>query len=267
MSKFDNHISMKMGSNVQEICTPLFSGTDICYFHYGRVYKDGSAIALANNVEWSKHCFNKKYHLNNINTMNNPIHLYNFTNLNPKILIDLRNNFGLEKMLHLNNYYKDFWEIIGFATSQGNNKIIEFYYNKIDLLKLFSVYFQEKAAKLIKLLERKENRMILPGLANLNRPLSEKYDLRNKLVDQLQKIGYPVNTPYGQIHLSSREIECLIYLLRGRTAVETAKALGISSKTVEYYIDLVKLKLDCHTRAELFDMAWSTGIIHLIIQS
>lgn len=55
--------------------------------------------------------------------------------------------------------------------------------------------------------------------------------------------------------LSSRERECLKYLLRGKTAKETAQHLQISFRTIEYYFENIKNKLDCDRKKDLYIFA------------
>ncbi len=51
--------------------------------------------------------------------------------------------------------------------------------------------------------------------------------------------------------LSNRQLACLYYVVAGLTNKEIGKKLGLSPKTVEHYIDTIKIKLDCSTRASL----------------
>lgn len=52
-------------------------------------------------------------------------------------------------------------------------------------------------------------------------------------------------------HLSLREQECVNFIAKGLTAKQIGKALNISNRTVETYLENVKRKLCCHNRAEL----------------
>jgi DNA-binding CsgD family transcriptional regulator len=47
------------------------------------------------------------------------------------------------------------------------------------------------------------------------------------------------------IPLSTREQECSEFLLKGKSAKETAKILGLSYRTVEAHITNIKRKLGC----------------------
>ena len=46
--------------------------------------------------------------------------------------------------------------------------------------------------------------------------------------------------------LSLRETECAGYLLKGLSAKEIARAIGLSHRTVEGHLNNLKRKLDCH---------------------
>lgn len=51
--------------------------------------------------------------------------------------------------------------------------------------------------------------------------------------------------------LSKRESECAYYLTRGMTMKLVAKAMGLSPRTVEFYIENMKDKLGCHMKSDL----------------
>ncbi len=53
------------------------------------------------------------------------------------------------------------------------------------------------------------------------------------------------------IPLTNRESECLIYLIEGRSAKETAYYLKISTRTVEAYLDKIRYKANCRTKTAL----------------
>lgn len=63
----------------------------------------------------------------------------------------------------------------------------------------------------------------------------------------------------AKAYLSRRETQVLYYSLQGMTSKKAATLLGISSKTVEYYIDKLKVKLQCKTKPELIEFAIAKG--------
>lgn len=55
--------------------------------------------------------------------------------------------------------------------------------------------------------------------------------------------------------LSPRERACLKFFLQGKTSKETAKELFLSFRTIEYYFENIKDKLNCSTKRELYLLA------------
>lgn len=72
---------------------------------------------------------------------------------------------------------------------------------------------------------------------------------------------YEIGGLYDKYNLSSRESECLFFLIRGYTAKEIARRLNLSAKTIEYYIDQIKSKLSCLKKSELIEKAIDIGFI------
>jgi DNA-binding CsgD family transcriptional regulator len=79
-------------------------------------------------------------------------------------------------------------------------------------------------------------------------------------ITQLTDLGLlPRNTPpdqniklnLGDISLTPREKECLEYTVKGFTAKQIAKKLLISPRTVEEYLNQLKLKLNVGTKQEM----------------
>lgn len=61
--------------------------------------------------------------------------------------------------------------------------------------------------------------------------------------------------------LSKQQIECLHHLVKGMTAKQTAKRMGLSYRTVEFYIENIKAKLSCTSRVDLIEKAFQIAAI------
>ena len=61
--------------------------------------------------------------------------------------------------------------------------------------------------------------------------------------------------------LTKRQLSCLYYLVRGMTVKQIAKALKLSPKTVEHYLETIKKKLNCYNRVELITKALQLPLI------
>lgn len=55
----------------------------------------------------------------------------------------------------------------------------------------------------------------------------------------------------AKVEISKREVECLFYLMKGKSARETGAVLNLSQRTVEYYLNCLKEKLYCTRKSEL----------------
>jgi LuxR family transcriptional regulator len=57
------------------------------------------------------------------------------------------------------------------------------------------------------------------------------------------------------LKLSRRELECLQHVHQGLTSLESGQRLGLSSRTVEGYLESIKNKLGCYSKKELKETA------------
>ena len=62
-------------------------------------------------------------------------------------------------------------------------------------------------------------------------------------------------------------MDCLFYLLRGKSSKQTAAILKISHRTVEQYLEQLKNKFTCETKADLIELAISKGYMNIIPSS
>lgn len=60
--------------------------------------------------------------------------------------------------------------------------------------------------------------------------------------------------------LSKRQMECLSHLAKGMTFKQIASTLKLSPKTVEHYLEIAKIKLNCLNRHELVKKAIELGL-------
>ncbi|HEV2614578.1 MAG TPA: helix-turn-helix transcriptional regulator [Gammaproteobacteria bacterium] len=62
----------------------------------------------------------------------------------------------------------------------------------------------------------------------------------------------PIKTHHG-IYFSRREEEVLAQLVRGKTAKQIGEKLNLSPRTIESYVENMKIKTNCQSKAELID--------------
>ncbi|MBV8046187.1 MAG: helix-turn-helix transcriptional regulator [Paludibacterium sp.] len=74
--------------------------------------------------------------------------------------------------------------------------------------------------------------------------------------------SYTIGHHGGGPRLSPRQEEVLFLFLRGRSARQTALALGIATRTVEWHLCMLKEKFSAQSKSELFDRAIEQGHLH-----
>ena len=70
---------------------------------------------------------------------------------------------------------------------------------------------------------------------------------------------------YGSILFTQKEINVLKYYLKGMSAKEISFLIPVSAKTIEFHLDKIKAKLNCHRRSEVYQSAITHGFINLIL--
>lgn len=77
----------------------------------------------------------------------------------------------------------------------------------------------------------------------------------NHLFEKVVTMGVLNPVTLNDYQLSSRQLECLQHLVSGYTAKEIAIVMNLSVRTVEHYLDAVKIKMHCRSRLELVKKA------------
>ncbi len=75
---------------------------------------------------------------------------------------------------------------------------------------------------------------------------------------------YTLTKPVDKIELTPSENKCLFYLIRGKTAKQTAALVKLSFRTVEHYIESLRLKFNCLTKSDLITKAIILGYLQYI---
>lgn len=119
--------------------------------------------------------------------------------------------------------YGEFTDIFLFATKPDNGQANNFYLNEKEQFNTFITNFY----------------------GNMEPAMQEL---------QKHKVFIPYNTnfyPGPVASLSPRQLDCALLMTEGYTAKEIGKALALSHRTVEEYIDTLKLKFEAKNRMQL----------------
>jgi DNA-binding CsgD family transcriptional regulator len=159
------------------------------------------------------------------------------------------------------NELKDYSEIINLATHPENIQILSFYLNQQPILHQLINYVRTHTRKMINKLD--DNPFIIPGR---HQPHAEQHPYDKLSLDFLKESAtFDIQINNITISLSKREAQCLHYLYQGKTSKEIGKALAISHRTIEIYLDQIRTKTHSKNRLELIGKITKSQLENLAI--
>jgi LuxR family quorum-sensing system transcriptional regulator SolR len=256
------HFSIVTADKVSKIIKPFTSAFNIKHFRYLKLYNDGSRVLLSNYADCTRFYYEQGHYKKMWYDGEFPEHLIEGWHLWDMMRII---NYGSEvspfekeinHLLHLSHGLTYIKQGIGFYeiyTFDGNSPSI--YQIDKKILLHFIFFFKEQARKLI---SRGEQEKIIIELEN---PL-KNYN-KDKIINKFENMHinrYYLSGKYEGIYLTSKEVQCIYWLLHGKSVEEIAIIKSNSPKTIENHLDNVRNKLDCHKQTQLVRIIFESGI-------
>ncbi len=258
-----DRFTVRKSQFIKKICDPLHRYLDVHYFWYSHTTTDGGYFSIGSNPDMHEYYHAAKLYQHSP-FFHNPRFIqpgfYSYRNIkNPKFqetldsCADARNvNLGMSLVM------KQGKELLRFGYASDTSKGAEFsdrIINNLPLLKKFNAYFLSEMKPLLK--SFRDNLVDLTSElgAAYNRPpkgLQSQSTHHEKLqfLDSLSLLDYR-----AVARLTPREIECLKCLYEGLNYREISDVLVLSARTVEFYMEKARLKLNCENKSELFRIA------------
>lgn len=255
---FDKASPVRFQKDIKEICAPLINlGVhNINYLEYDRHRKN--FITVTNNPEYPK------IYLENNGMLFDP-YLSVKNELAPGLYTNIwhagfqtpqSKNFVAQ--LNKFNYLRDGCAIV---RNLENGKRVIYHFSSYTLnaitcyeaLKVFTHYFEDKISPLLS----KAEHIVLPNENIFRKTILVKNtysEEKNNIYKFLKKINfayYKCMFVAKQYRLSLRENQCLYLIIQGKINKQIAYELQLSQRTIECYIDNIKLKLNCRNKMEL----------------
>ena len=256
-----NNLSMSLVNDIVSICHahPVFNEINAHSFVFHRLYNDGSRMFFCSSHEWTDHfykknyfaasSFQKFYHSKEVMLWKEwPLNDLSFI----KLINDAKENFNFSNGIIINkkhNNYIDSFALRGFAYDEGIN---DRYFSQFVSIEQFIDHFLDKSKKIID--TSFKNRLVIPE------NVVKLYNVEN-VSDTKEHINAVLNNFFGKklfidnngLFFSVRESECLVLLVLGRSMKEIADKLCISMRTVEFYINNIKFKLQCGYKSQIIE--------------
>lgn len=251
-------IELAACDSMEEICKPLFTHFGFNVFVYVKMFKDGSTTILSNRGDWLNYFYQSQYV--NPNVDKPAIKAGYYLNLDeldiPDKQIEIaREQFNADNWLNIIQTSSEYHEVYGLATPKGHYQIINTYINNKEELEHFILYFKDKAHDLISHADK--NRILPASLSATSTHqiitkdesalIKEKF-LRDTTINRFFLKGLPEGK-----YLTKREFEITKLLAHGKLIKEIAEILGLTHRTVAYYIDNAKARLGCFSRSQLIN--------------
>ncbi len=246
-------ILASLNNLTRTVCKPL-NRLQIATFNYLKVFKDGSSIDLSTdviNVEpfTNDHSIYLKQAL-----LFNPCHIekgfFEWSNFNKNMQNFLYKKFASDVGVTIIQKYNDYCDIYHFVY---NHKQPEIRYTEAmnqEILKIFILYFKDKAKKTIRLAEK--HKIFIPNYKfylNEHNHCETAWQYKDfnmeKFINELNINRYYLPQKNNDVYLTKQEIICLKWATIGKTAEEIAMILNISKRTCERHLEHIKDKLNC----------------------
>ena len=173
-------------------------------------------------------------------------------NAHNQLLQDAKRHFSYGNGIVLTESQVGYQELYSFYAMSNQPQMSAFYIRQLDFLRKFKVYFVEKAGPIIA--QAEQDKFMMP----------EPYRASDLLVEDAQMMDLLTHLKIEKnkkAPLSPRELDCLLLLSQGLSAIEVADKLSLSRRTIENYIANMKSKWHCNKTSELIRLAMSMSLI------
>jgi len=252
-----------INDRIQQVCEPLFQHTGLSFFLYRKIYEDGNVLYILNDLKFAKirfehHCDATPYYKDEITKT--PLHKSTLFIMSdrpdPK---DKRfcalYDYGVWNIAQIYKRQEKHIEVFGFGAPRDHTSINNLYLNHSNILEHFAHYFTEQCHDLLN--PKKESKYlvklpeIIPNYKAGSEYSDNLYSRANDLSSQTKLKRYYIDKDK---YFTRREVDCLNQIIQGKTMKESARSLGVSSRTVESYIKNMKFKFGCNKKSQLIDL-------------
>lgn len=217
---------------------------------------------MVDRPDWAEMYVREKFYLNDPYLRNYDVYQTGFCFIEQNGTEEFREKIlrvGKEFDLDQNVLYIDkseeAVEFFGFSGNWNTSCLNQIYLNKPWALKSFADHFRKEMAPILQQMATEASPLIdLKGEDFLCKDPIYPYKASELLEKYLIEIGKGEEVSMAK-KLSGREKQCVEFLAAGKSAKESAAAMSLSPRTVEFYFENIKNKLSCSTKQEVFELA------------
>lgn len=261
-----SHPSFHFAQEIADICRPLHL-LDIHYFAHVNIDSKKQFSAISSDPFFAEHYLKNHYYNADIHmadkNLGNQV-LWDFVQLRGQSLKmhSEAREFGIKHTFTLiqknNQNGTDYYH---FASQVSDNSINQRYWVNQDLLKIFILHFKEKVTQ-SKYLSNAYHLKIKTSQNLSSYIVDEKTivtpDMKSEFIKKInwkktEAAHFFILDPQLSQMLTQREQECLYFYVLGKSPKEMSAILFISKRTIEQYLENIKIKLNVRTKSELIE--------------
>lgn len=249
--------NLKISPQLDEACAPLEKHFGITLLSYRRFYlRGGKLLCLFHNKSWMRHAFkthawNSPSFLERIKYLENKNTLYHLWPQKPPLSDkEFYGSFYSKATNGITVYKKipDCIEAYAFTGLEKNDSTInDIYLFEKNVLERFILFFKSKIFPLVLPNESEisiSHKISIPA----NTPMSKK--IKSFLKDTRMQTFY-IRSDAKDVKLTKRQEDCLYFFSQGKRMKEIGAILGLSEKTIEFYLRRIMKKLHHDTKSKI----------------
>lgn len=260
-----NHFSVTSSNDVKQICAPVFKKLSLSAFVYARVYRNGQSWSLVNCPEYHIEHVNQRFLVlpqKILDTTKNQFFFLNYDEKRKNELlrktIDCQRQLGYFNPFYVISQQQEFMDLMVFGTSSELLDPINHYLSIQEALEKFKFYFRDKADKLIR---ESKNHMFRLDKKSLEIP----GNILNSRIDgstlQLDFKHYHFDCQNRSYVITRKEYKVVSYLMKGYSYKMIADKLQQSPRTIEKYVDSVRIKTECVSKNHLIKFLTQSDLL------
>lgn len=256
--RYNNEILPKL----IDLSLPVLSLINIRSFRYFNFLEDGKYLVLSTDNDWLKkrleipdngHAFHPALR-------HTPLNASYFYLWNPDLsdpITRLYYDFNIWNGFSIYRRFENSVEVWSFGASREDTGMPQFYINNTDKLNDFIKYFSVKASDLLNISDTRKLATFSEDVdISFSDEISKESSLesfKNHLENNNNKKCFFIFETQNIVCLSKREDECMQYFSQGKTAKEVALALNLSPRTVESYLEHIKVKMGFRFKSKVIE--------------
>jgi len=256
-NKFMNYAleyNISQQQKIEQASDVLFNCYGIKFLIYKKVLANGNMVCIINHPAWRDFIFHNKIWISNsFDSIANEIlskgrydYIWprnpNKNDLTYGSMFEYKINNGITMFKIIDNVIETF-------SFYSDSDVLNFYLNEIFILDRFILYFKDK---LYDVINNYNKNILIPTHVNINNYKTSIKQEKYKLFMQKTESKNLYTVLNGkEICFSRGEMNCMKYLIQGKSVKQTAQLMSLSPRTIHAYIYNAKDKINISSTTKL----------------